>query len=389
MPVRLILRHVLSHPLRSLLTAGSVFVAVFLLCFLRAATAALTSSVEKASTNRLWVQSAVSLYVDLPLAYQTKIATVEGVQHICRWQWFGGVYQEESNFFAQFGVDSDTFLASYPEIEIADGSYEEFAKLRTACVVGADLASKFGWKVGDTVPIEGRIFPRSGGGEWAFTVKAIYRSKTTNIDQRTMYFHYDYLRESLEAGDALGPEGVGVYMVKVADGAPVERVMSDIDALFANGPQRVQTTTEGEFQRSFIAMLGNVPTLLSMIGGAVLFAIFFAVLNTMLMAARERVRTIGILKALGFTDRTVALTLVAESLLVCGTAGLAAVAFTFAMRHTLAGMLITMQVPGFDIEGATIWLGVALSIGLGLIAGLVPGIGARRLAPVRALRMEA
>jgi putative ABC transport system permease protein len=390
MPVRLILRHVLSHPLRSFLTAGSVFVAVFLLCFLRATTAALTSSVEQASTNRLWAQSAVSLFVDLPLAYQSKIATVDGVEHICRWQWFGGVYRDESNFFAQFGVDADTFFISYPELEIVDGSYEEFAKLRTACVVGVDLASKYGWKIGDTVPIEGRIFPRSDGTSWDFTIKAIYRSKTTNIDQNTMYFHYDYLRESLEAGEAVGPTGVGVYMVKVADGAPVERVMSDIDALFANGPQRVQTTTEGEFQRSFIAMLGNVPTLLAMIGGAVLFAIFFAVLNTMLMAARERVRTIGILKALGFTDGTVAATLVAESVLVCGTAGLLALGFTIAIREQLARFLInSVGIPGFDIEGPTIWLGIGLSLGLGVIAGLVPGIGARRLVPIRALRMEA
>jgi len=151
----------------------------------------------------------------------------------------------------------------------------------------------------------------------------------------------------------------------------------------------VQTTTEGEFQRSFIAMLGNVPTLLTMIGGAVLFAIFFAVLNTMLMAARERVRTIGILKALGFTDATVAFTLVAESVLVCGIGGLAAVGFTYGIRESLARFLIAFGIPGFDIDAATVSLGVGLSLGLGLIAGLVPGLGSRRLVPVVALRTEA
>lgn len=389
MPFKLVWRNILAHPIRSFLTFGSVVVAVFLLCVLNATNSALTSTVEKAATNRLWVQSAVSLFVDLPLAYEGKLQTVPGVDKVCKWQWFGGVYRDPSNFFAQFGVDSDTFFESYPELEIVDGSYEDFARDRTGCIVGTDLVRSYGFKVGEPIPIIGTIFPRAGDAAWEFTVRAVYRSNTTRIDQSTLYFHYDYLRESLEGGDAFGPQGVGVYMLRLAPGANPTQVMADVDALYENGPQRVQTTTEGEFARQFISMLGSVPTLLAMIGGAVLFAIFFAVLNTMLMAARERVRDIGIMKALGFTDGKVWGVLVLEALLVCGSAGLVAVGLAKLAETPTARLLTAFGVPGFEVPFGTLQTGLLLAVGLGLVAGIVSGWRAARLAPVRALRAQA
>jgi len=387
-PVRLIIRNILSHPLRSTLTVGSVFVAVFLLCVLSATTKALTSTVDNAATNRLWVQSAVSLFVDLPLSYGPKIREVDGVETMCRWQWFGGVYQDESNFFAQFGTDADTLLEACPEIEVVEGSYDAFRDDQVGCVIGVDLAVKFGWAVGDQIPLLGSFFVREGGEAWTFTVDAIYRSTSPTFDQQTLYFHYDYLLESLESGAATGPFGVGVYLVKVADGHEVTQVMGDIDALFENGPQRVQATTEGEFQRQFISMLGKVPTLLNMIGAAVLFAIFFAVLNTMMMAARERVRSIGVMKALGFTSRPIVGTLMVEGLLVCGTGGALGTACAMGMEASISRTLVGMGVPGFDVSGATAGLGMGIAIAIGVVSGLLPGWRVSRLAPVRALRKE-
>lgn len=389
MPFKLVWRNILAHPIRSVLTFGSVVVAVFLLCVLNATTRALTSTTERATTNRLVVQSAVSLFVDLPLAYESRIATISGVEKICKWQWFGGIYRDPSNFFAQFGVDSTTLSETYPELEIIDGSYEDFTRDRTGCIIGADLVRSYGFKVGDKVPIIGTIFPRAGDAAWEFTVRAVYHANTPRIDQGTLYFHFDYLRESLESGEASGPEGVGVYMLRLAKNADPTRVMADIDALYANGPQRVQTTTESEFARSFITMLGSVPTLLTMIGGAVLFAIFFAVLNTMLMAARERVRDVGIMKALGFTDGKVGGVLVIEALLICGSAGLVAVALAKLAETPTTRMLTKFGVRGFEVSPGTVQTGVLLAVGLGLLAGLVSGWRAARLAPVRALRAQA
>lgn len=385
---KLVWRNLTAHPVRAGLTLVSMAVAVFLLCILRGAVVGLTTTVERAATNRLWVQSAVSLFVELPLSYQSKLASVADVERVCRWQWFGGIYRDPANFFAQFGVDGDTFLPSYPEFSITAGSYDAFMKNRTGCVIGKDLAERFEWTVGSKVPLQGAIFPRVDGSAWEFTVEAIYASSTPSLDMQTMYFHFDYLRESLEQGAAQGPPGAGVYLLAMRAGTDPTRAMAEVDAMFQNGPQRVQTTTEAEFNRQFISMLGNVPALLGGVGGAVVFAIFFAVLNTMLMAARERSRDAGILKALGFGNGTIVGLLVVESLLVCGLGGLGGAGLALAIE---AGMQSTMSrmLPGFAVSGAVVGLGLAIALGVGLVSGLVPGWRLARLRPVVALRTEA
>lgn len=388
MPLRVIFRNLLAHPLRSLLTFGSVAVAVFLLCVLRAGVAGLTVAVEQAATTRLWVQSAVSLFVDLPIAYQGKIENVEGVEWVCKWQWFGGLYRDESGFFAQFAVDADTFLPSYPELDIIEGSYEAFQGNRVGCVIGEGLAQEYGWRVGDRVPLLGTIFPKADGSAWEFTVEAVYHSRKPSIDQKTMFFHYDYLRESLESGEGLGPPGVGVYLVQTAEGTDATPVMAAIDSMFENGPQRVQTTTEAEFSRQFVSMLGNVPALLSSIGGAVLFAVFFAVLNTMLMALRERMRDVGVLKALGFSDAAIFGAFTLESVVLCGAGGLTGLALAQASEASLVAAL-GGQLPGFQIGPDTLVLGLVTSLAVGILAGAAPAWAASRLTPVTALRAEA
>ena len=386
MPWRLMLRNVLGHPLRSILTVLSVAVAVFLVCVLHAVTSGLERTLDAHASNRLLVQSAVSLYVDLPLSYQQKMSAVPGIEAICKWQWFGGRYeQDKGGFFAQFGIDPETFLPSYPELSIASGSYEAFTARRTACVVGKGLATQYGWKVGDTVPIAGTIFQRNDGRPWEFDVAAIYQSNSASIDEQTLYFHYDYLRESLETGGAAGPQGVGVYMLRLAHGTNPLTVQQAVDQLFENGPQRVQTTTEAEFNRQFISMLGDVPSLLQMVGGAVLFAIFFAVLNTMMMAGRERTRDLGVMKALGFTNGAAAGLLIGEALLLCclgaAVGGLLSVLIEKPMQIATAQFL-----PGFGFDNTTLLLGSCIAVGVGLISGIVPGMRAARLTTVEALR---
>lgn len=386
MPWKLLFRNLLGHPLRSLLTTGSVAMAVFLIVMLQAVTLGLANTVSAAASNRLLVQSAVSLFVDLPLAYQQKMAAVPGIAAICKWQWFGGRYeQDKGGFFAQFGIDPETFLPSYPELSIAAGSYEEFTRTRTAAVVGQALADKYGWRVGQTVPITGTIFQRKDGQPWQFTIAALYRSSSPAIDEQTLYFHYDYLRESLETGGATGPDGVGVYMLRLAPGADALAVQRDVDAMFENGPQRVQTTTEAEFNRQFVSMLGDVPSLLRMVGGAVLFAIFFAVLNTMLMTGRERTRDLGILKALGFTDRTTGALLVAESVLLCGLGALLGLCLAEVLERPFQ-LATSSFLPNFAFDRETLLLGAGIALATGLVSGLAPGLRAAHLQPVAALR---
>lgn len=386
MPWKLLWRNVVGHPVRSLLTIGAVTVAVFLITVLQAVTTGLSRTVDASAANRLLVQSAVSLYVNLPLGYQQKIAGVEGVEAICKWQWFGGNYeQDKGGFFPQFGIDDDTFLVSYPEMSVAEGSYEEFAQNRTACIVGQQLADKYDWKVGQTVPINGTIFQRTDGKPWDFTIKAIYKSSSPSFDEQQMFFHYQYLQESLEQGGATGPNGVGVYMLRMTAGTDPLTVQRAVDGMFENGPQRVQTTTEAEFNRQFISMLGDVPSLLRLVGGAVLFAIFFAVLNTMMLTGRERTRDIGVMKALGFTNRVTAGLLVGESVLLCTIGAALAITLGLAIEKPIAAAT-TNFLPGFGFDRSTLALAGGIALVVGLISGFLPSIRTSRMTTTEALQ---
>jgi putative ABC transport system permease protein len=386
MPWKLLLRNVLGHKVRSLLTVGAVFVAVFLVCVLQALTSGLTRTLDASAANRLLVQSAVSLFVDLPLSYQQKLAAVAGVDAICKWQWFGGRYeQDKGGFFAQFGIDPEPFLPSYPEMTIVEGSYDDFVATRTGCIIGRQLAEKYGWEVGARVPINGTIFTRLDGSPWEFEVNAIYESSSPAFDEQQMFFQFAYIEESLEQGGATGPDGCGLFMLKLGDGVDPISVQRAVDDMFENGPQRVQTTTEAEFNRQFISMLGDVPQLLSLIGGAVLFAIFFAVLNTMLLTGRERTRDLGVMKALGFGNGVAAGLLIGESLLLCATGAGLAVAVALGLEQTIAESTAAF-IPGFALDGATLTFGAGVALAVGLVSGALPGLRAARMDATTALQ---
>ena len=393
MPFHLLLRNLSARPIRSLLTLGALVVAVFLLCVLRSVVVALDAGVQASASHRLMVQSAVSLFVDLPRAYQSRIATVEGVERVCKFQWFGGIYQDPANFFGQFGVDPAILLEAYPEVEIIDGSAEDFIASRTGCLVGEGLVRRFGWEIGQRIPLQGTIFPRADGSAWEFDIKAVFHSDSANIDPNTMYFDYEYLAQSIESGEAQSLDGttsagVGVYVVDIGSEADATQVMADIDTMFENGPQCVQTTTESEFQRQFVTMLGSVPTLLGSIGGGVLFAILLAVVNTMLLAARERTHDLGVMKALGFGDLTAFALLLCESVLLCGLGGAVGVGLAKLAEAPLS-IVLGPIFPGFAMRPEILIAGFAVAVTIGLVAGLVPAWAASRLRPVEALRSDA
>ncbi len=385
---RLVWRNLMRRKLRTLLTVGSLVIAVFLLCVLRSLVTTLVSGSAVASSRRLIVQSAVSLFVDLPLSYQTKIEGVPGVERVVKWQWFGGYYQNERNQFAQFAVDAEKTLAIYPEMQIIKGSAEKFIANRRGCVIGEGLHDRFGWNLGDTVPLIPTIFPHPDGPDvaWEFQVEAIYRPTQRNFDSGMMLFHWDYFEKTIEEGEGDSP-GVGTYILHTEEGADQIGIMASVDQLFDNGPQRVQTTSEAEFQQQFISMMGNVPFFVSTIGGGVLVAILLAVINTMLMAGREQTRDLGILKALGFGDGTARGLLIAQSLALCllgGGLGL------LLARVSEPGIAVGMGAffPGYHVQAGTYVLGAVVILGLGIAAGVAPAWRAGALRPVEALREE-
>ena len=265
--LKLALRNLMRNWVRSSLTACSLALAMFLLCILQSVIDGTSSKIADTRSDRLFVASAVSLYVDLPLSYRSKIEQVEGVKEVTRWQWFGGYYQDPSNFFAQFAVDEEPMLSMYPEVDIVEGSREAFLGNRIGCLVGKTLCDRFGWELGERIPLIGALHPHPDGPDtpWEFEIEAIYVPEVTNFDPANLFFHWDYFEKTYEllAGGSLG---VGVFAVQLEPGAERAQVIRTVEEMFENGPQRVQATTESEFQSQFVSMYGNVPRFLTFIG---------------------------------------------------------------------------------------------------------------------------
>jgi putative ABC transport system permease protein len=387
-PFRLLVKNLFKHPVRTTLTLGSLVVALFLITTLYSLLTTISAGVKNSRSDRIVTQSSVSLFVYMPEAYLPKIRSVDGVREAMAWNWFGGIYQDPKNFFAQFAVDHENLFKTYPEIKIIAGSQEDFENDRRACIVGKETAARFGWDVGSSVPLQGTIYPRLDGTAWDLRVAAIYESTSPNVDQTTLFFHIDYVRESQDAGAALGPDGVGVVIVLIEDDAEPVAVMKAIDQMFVNGPQKTLSTSESEFQAQFVSMLGNVPFFVGSIGGAVAFAILLAVLNTMLLSAREQTRDLGIMKALGFTGSAIFMLFFGQAIVLSLLGGGVGIGLAKLAELGIAKSLGT-YFPGYTVLDETMRNGTLVALMIGIAAGLAPSILVLRAKVVDALRTEA
>ena len=399
-PWSLIRKNMVEHWLRSGLTMASITVAIFLFCSLVSLVTSLDDAVKESASNRVLTQSAVSLFVELPLDYQSKIAGVPGVDATSKFQWFGGFYQNRENFFAQFGVDHEIFFDMYEnDMAIVEArgttdpatararALEDLRAERRGAIVGDALMRKFQWKVGDTVPLIESLFSKVDGSAWEFEIVGVYEPRRSNVDPNTLWFRFDYLEETLDSGEARGPSGVGCYAINLTEGVDAGQVCESIDALFANGPQRTKTTTEAAFQAIFVSMMGNLPMFVGGLGGGVVFAVVFSLVNTMLMAARQRIPETGILKALGFSRGAIVTLMFGESMLLSllgGTVGLGlAYLAQFPVQEHMGAYF-----PNYAVETTTLLWALALTAGIGVLAGIAPSIIVARLNPTAALRNE-
>jgi putative ABC transport system permease protein len=373
--------HLWRHKRRTFLTVSSIALALFLFCTLRTVMTSFDAALRASADTRLVVRHAASLVFPLPLSYRDRLTQIEGVTGVSYGNWFGGIYQDPKNQFSQFAVDVPTFLGLFPEIDIPADQAAAWKAERTSCIVGATLAAKYGWKIGDTVPIKGTIYP----GDYRFTVRGIYRGKTADVDQNGLFFHWDYLNESMPAERK---DWIGIYWVEIPNGDMAAAVSSRIDDLYANSAQPTKTETEKAFQASFISMMGNVSLLMAILGSAILFAILLVTINTMMMAARERTTEIAVLKTLGYSDGLVLRLVAAEAILVSLAGGVigCGVAWMIFQRldFTAGGMF-----PNFTVIPATVGLGLVLALAMGLASGLVPALQAGRLRIATALRKVA
>jgi putative ABC transport system permease protein len=376
---RLIFANLFRKKIRLVLTLGSFAVALFLFAFLGVVKDAFGRGADVAGADRLVVINRTSIINTIPLSYRDKILRIPGVTYVTHNNWFGGVYQDEKNFFPQFVIDPENQRQVVPELIVPDDQWNAFLKDRQGAIAGAATAERFHWKIGDRIPIKTTLY---GGGSWEFNLVGIYHGKRRQDDETQFWFQWDYFEEKIP--DAVKGQ-IGWYVLRVANVDDSVRVAKTIDDEFANSPYETRTQTESAFAASWVKQFGNISFLILAIGTVVFFTLLLVTGNTMAIAVRERTSELAVLKAIGFSDIAILFFVLAESLviaLVGAVIGLGlAVVMIPVMARALNGLL-----PSLVLAPSILLLGLATALLVGLISGVLPGIGAMRMRVVNALR---
>jgi len=377
----LIFSNLKRKKLRTGLTLLSIMVAFLLFGYLAAIRQAFDAGVEVAGADRLIVRHKVSIIQLLPESYEARIEQVDGVDNAASSTWFGGIYQEPKNFFAQIPVKPEELFDLFPEYVVSDEQKAAWLATRTGALVGRGTMERFGWKLGDRIPINATIWRKKDGGTtWEFDIVAVYDGAEKGTDTSQFFFRYDYFDETRANGQGL----VGWYTVRVTDPERAAEVAAAIDAEFANSPQETKTEPEGAFIQGFANQIGNIAFIIISIMSAVFFTILLVAGNTMAYTVRERTNELAVLKAIGFTDRGVLGLVLGESLaltFVGGVLGLGLATLLVSMGDPTDGSF-----PVFYLPVSSIVVGLVLIVAMAFVAGILPALQAQRLQIADALR---
>jgi putative ABC transport system permease protein len=375
----LIFANLFRKKIRLLLTIGSFAVALFLFAFLAVVRDAFGRGADVAGADRLVIINRTSIINPIPLSYRDKILRIPGVKVITHNNWFGGVYQDEKNFFPQFVIDPENQRQVVPELIVPDDQWSDFLKDRQGAIVGARTAERFGWKIGQRIPLKTTLW---GGGNWEFNLVGIYHGKRPQDDETQFWLQWDYFQEHV-------PERikgqVGWYVLRLDSPDDAVRVAKAIDEEYANSPYETKTETESAFAAGWVKQFGNIQFLIATIGVVVFFTLLLVTGNTMAISVRERTSELAVFKAIGFSDRAVLFFVLAESLVIAVFGGLLglvlAVLAVPVLTKALNGLL-----PNLVLAPRFLVLGLLVAVFVGLASGVLPGLGAMRLRIVNALR---
>lgn len=378
--LRLIFKNALRHKLRTSLTMLGLVVATLSFGLLQTVVHAWYAGANAASNTRLVTRNSISLVFPLPLNYQSKIRAVEGVSAVAIANWFGGVYQEPKNFFPQFAI-SPNYLDLYPEYRLSDAERTAFTRDRKAAIVGRKLATRYGFKLGDIIPIKGTIFP----GQWEFVLRGIYDGKEATTDTSQMFFHWEYLNETLQKTVARRANQVGIYLVQIDNGDYAAAISRTIDGLFRNSLAETLTETEKAFQLGFVSMTEAIVAAIRVVSFVVIVIIMAVMANTMAMSARERLSEYATLKALGFGPGFLSALIFGESLLIAATGAALGIALLFPVARVFGNAMGTLF-PVFEISPETLALQLGAGLVVGLVAAIAPALRSARIRIVDGLR---
>ncbi len=378
---RLLLRNIFRHRLRTGLTVLGVAVAMLSFGILRTLVDAWYAGVEASSAYRLVTRNKTSLIYMLPLAYKNRISQVGGVTGLGYGLWYAGIYKDKKNFFAQFAIGGMDYLDLYPEFILSEKERAAFQHERNAAVAGVQLAERFGWKIGDVIPLEGTIFP----GRIELVLRGVYKGATKNVDETALFFRWDYLNELLKKTMPDRADKVGWYLIQIREADRAAEISEEIDATFRNSLAETLTETEKAFQLGFVAMTDALVRAIQVISVVVIVIILMVMANTMAMTARERSSVYAVLKTLGFRARSLFVLIAGESVTIALLGGVFGALLTFPGAAIFQNQLRSF-LPVFEITGSTLIAILVVSFCVGLAASLPPVVRVTRMPIVEGMR---
>jgi putative ABC transport system permease protein len=365
--LKLLIKNAFRHKLRTGLTLLGITIAILAFGLLRTVITTWYMGVEASSANRLWTRNAVSLVFPLPISYKEKIRQVEGVKLVSHASWFGGIYIDEKNFFANFAVEPESYMEAYSEYYIPPEQRLALLRDRKGAIAGRKLAERFKWKVGDSIVLKGSIYP----GNWELTLRGIYYGTRKDADETILFFHWDYLNETLKKTAPVRADQVGAFIEVIKDANAAAAVAARVDAIFKNSLAETLTETEKAFVLGFISMSETIITAIQLVSIVVIAIILAVVGNTMAMTARERIGEHAVLKTLGFGGWRIAGLIFGESLVITMTGCALGIALSFPAANAF-GKALEAFFPAFNVTAMTIYLDIGASLIVGVLAAIIP-----------------
>lgn len=366
-------------PLRSLLTLASIFVAFLLFGMLQSVSVAFSQGIDFSGVDRLIVAPKYSIIDPLPEKHVFAVQAVSGVERVAHRSWFGGVYQDSSQFFPRWPVPVESFLAIYPEYLLSDTEKQAFINTRTGAVLGRPLAEAYNLKLGDKIPLIADIWPNKDNVGWEFDLVGIYEVADSSVDSEQMFINFEFFDEYRQWGQGT----VGTIVVKINDPDQSAAIAAEIDRLFANSPAETKTTTEKAYNQMFAKQVGDIGLIMTGILSAVFFTILLLTGNTMAQAIRERIPELAILKTIGFSNMSVLMIVLSESLLIVLVGSLPGLLLAGFLLEGLRESVSLFN--GVELSGLILAQGLGLACLMAFVVGLPPALRAMRLNIVDAL----
>ncbi len=379
----LVRKNLFRRKLRAALMIVSILIAFMIFGVLAGFYRAFTAGEDRAAADRLITVNKINFTQPMPIAYFNRVRAVDGVRQVTHANWFGGYYQDPKNFVMSLAIEPATYFDVYrSELDVRPEQLQAFISDRSSAVIGESMARKWGWKVGDRIPVASNIFTQRSNGShtWDFTIAGIVKGKAEQVSTDFLLFQYAYFDETR----TFGKDTIGWLILQTNSPENNDRVAKTIDAMFANSTAETSTDTEKAFGKAFAAQFGNIALIVFLVVGAAFVTILMIVGNTMALSIRERTREIGVLKTLGFSGPRILRMVLGESVLLAllgGLPGLAIAALiTIVLRASLANIA-----PAFAVSPVIALEGIALMIALGLFTGVIPALNAMRLKIATAL----